>query len=83
MRISDEQIRSLISERLTDQIGGYTAKPEDAAMIRRLALKIIEMPDRDDMIQDLKARIQDGTYRPSAEEIADAMIRRTIADRTR
>jgi negative regulator of flagellin synthesis FlgM len=41
------------------------------------------MPDREEMVASLKARIEAGEYNPSAEDIVDTMIRRAIADRMR
>jgi negative regulator of flagellin synthesis FlgM len=41
------------------------------------------MPDREDMIAEIKAKIEAGDYQPSSDEIADAMIRRSIADHIR
>lgn len=83
MRISDEQIRSLLGEDLANRLEGYERKPEDERLIARLTERIIEMPDREQMIAELKARIDAGTYNPTADEIADAMIRRNVADRVR
>ena len=34
-------------------------------------------------IAELKAKIEAGEYNPTGDEIADAMIRRSIADRIR
>ncbi|HMS55959.1 MAG TPA: flagellar biosynthesis anti-sigma factor FlgM [Fimbriimonadaceae bacterium] len=83
MRISDEQIRTLLGEDLANRMEGYKRKPEDERLIKRLTERIIDMPDREQMIADLKARIEAGTYNPTGDEIADAMIRRNIADRSR
>jgi len=41
----------------------------------------MSMPDREDRIAELKAKIEAGTYRVSGEEIAESMIRRNIADK--
>jgi len=42
---------------------------------------VLDMPDREAMISELKARIEAGTYNPTGDEIADAMMRRAVADR--
>lgn len=55
-------------------------KPTDWRLISKLVDEVIAMPDREEVIADLKARIEAGTYNPSGEDIADAMIRRAIAD---
>ena len=41
------------------------------------------MPDREEYIAELKAKIDAGQYNPTSDDIADAMIRRNIADRIR
>ena len=55
----------------------------DGPMLERVTAKVLEMGDREDMISELKARIEAGEYNPSGDEIADRMIRRAIADRLR
>ena len=37
---------------------------------------------RADRVQALRAQIQDGSYKVSSQDIADLMIRRTLADNT-
>ena len=41
------------------------------------------MPDRDEMVASIKARIEAGEYDVSGEDVADAMIRRAIADKVK
>ncbi len=72
-----EDIRSL-EEGLDDPI--YEIDPELVAKVTR---EVMQMPDREDRIAELKAKIEAGTYNPTGDEIADAMIRRAIADRLR
>ena len=55
----------------------------DAELIAQIVQEVEAAPDRDQMIADLKARIEAGTYNPTGDDIADAMIRRSIADRVR
>lgn len=88
MRISDEQIQLILHSggvSLFETEHGFAASPRetDSELIQDLTHRVMDMPDREDMIQDLKARIEAGTYRPTGDEIADAMIRRAIADRVR
>jgi hypothetical protein len=88
MRISDEQLKKVIEMgglSLVPTEDGFVAspRPDDAGLIKSLTTEILEMPDRETMIADLKARIEAGTYNPSGAEIADVMIRRAIADRIR
>lgn len=49
-------------------------------MVQLLVSKVVSMPDREDRVAELKARYEAGEYNPTSEEIADAMIRRSIAD---
>lgn len=88
MRISDEQIKRILEGTpLVSQIeeAGHEADRLDAdrPLVRRVTKEVINMPDREDMIAELKAKIEAGEYNPTGEEIADAMIRRNIADRIR
>ncbi|MBL8048964.1 MAG: flagellar biosynthesis anti-sigma factor FlgM [Chthonomonas sp.] len=64
---------------------GFEPSPResDMEMIRELTAKVIAMPDREEMIADLKERIARGEYNPAGSDIADTMIRRSIADRIR
>jgi anti-sigma28 factor (negative regulator of flagellin synthesis) len=88
MRISDEQVRIILSENAVVQAiveldETREQREADKPLVEKLTKEIIEMPDRDDMVAELKARIEAGQYNPSGDEIADAMIRRAIADRIR
>ncbi|HZH99447.1 MAG TPA: flagellar biosynthesis anti-sigma factor FlgM [Fimbriimonadaceae bacterium] len=56
-------------------------RPTDGPMIERLTREVMGMPDRDEYVAELKAKIEAGQYNPTGDEIADAMIRRAIADR--
>jgi len=45
---------------------------------------LVEIPDtREDLVQELKAKIERGEYGVSGEKIADMMLRRLSADRIR
>lgn len=88
MRISDNEIKKVLNKpevvaKEIDQIGQENQLREDKPLIENLTAEIIEMPDREEMIAELKARIEAGEYNPTGDEIADAMIRRSIADRIR
>ena len=55
---------------------------EKAMAVAEAALK--DVPDtRDELVEDLKRRIQNGEYDVSGEEIAEMMMRRLAADRIR
>lgn len=89
MQISDNEVRRLIRSRddLVREIESIAEGIDDPQfevdpnMVAELTKKVLEMPDREDRIAELKAEIEKGTYRPTAEQIVEAMIRRTIADR--
>lgn len=85
MRISDAELRKVLREGvlapndLFDEVP--SPRPTDWRLIARLVDEVMTMPDRDEVVADLKARIESGSYNPTGEEIADAMIRRAMADR--
>jgi negative regulator of flagellin synthesis FlgM len=55
-----------------------SASAQEVQQIRRL---VNDLPDvREDRVRALKAQIESGTYNVSGEDIADLMIRRTLAD---
>ncbi len=83
MKISNEQIELIKKgESMSkEQVDATVIKLTDAELIEETVAKVNRMPDREDMIAELKAKIQAGNYNPSGEDIADAMIRRSIADR--
>ncbi|MEX2244917.1 MAG: flagellar biosynthesis anti-sigma factor FlgM [Fimbriimonadaceae bacterium] len=88
MRISNEQL-----QKVADSGGSITPdsalvdaaviKLTDKALIEEITHKVADMPDRDDLVAELKARVEAGDYNPTGEEIADAMVRRAIADQVR
>lgn len=89
MRISDNEIKKLINNTpagIVDEIveiGEHRGRIEDRQLVDELTSEVVNMPDREEMIAALKARIEAGTYNPTAEEIVDGMVRRNIADRIR
>jgi negative regulator of flagellin synthesis FlgM len=89
MRISDEQVKKVLSQSSTGrfQDAGLdlepSPKPTDGPMIEEVTKAVVNMPDREDRIAEVKAMLASGTYNPSGDDIADAMIRRSIADRVR
>lgn len=85
MQISNNEIKKILNQHKVvadiEAVGQELAQREvDAPMIKRVVKDVINMPDREDRIAELKAKIDSGAYNPSGEEIADAMIRRSIAD---
>lgn len=64
-----------------------TTSPVDMPMnsheIQRIRQIVDGLPDaREERVQALKAQIEAGTYSVSSRDIADLIIRRSLADRT-
>ncbi len=88
MQISDTELKKVMllgSLRLAEPIdeAEVSPRPTDGPLIHALTQEILAMPDREDRVSELRAKIEAGTYNPSSEEIADAMVRRAIADSVR
>lgn len=85
MKISTEQVKKVLH---SNQSAAPDMKVVDRAVVRLMDGKLIDevakkvegMPDREELVESLRARVEAGTYRPDANDIADAMIRRAIAD---
>jgi anti-sigma28 factor (negative regulator of flagellin synthesis) len=86
MRISDNEVKKILGgeyaivEEIVQQ-GEQIQREEDQALVQNLTEAIVAMPDREEMIEALRAKIEAGEYHPTGDEIADTMIRRAIADR--
>ena len=91
MQISDNEVKKLLRSQddLAREIESLAEGiddpqyPIDPKVVAELAQKVIAMPDREDRIAELRNEIAKGTYRPTSEQIVEAMIRRAIADRAR
>lgn len=91
MRISDTEVKKILQKQqdIVNQILEIEKGIDDPsfetdpAFVKEVTRRVMEMPDREEMIAELKARIAAGTYNPTGDEIAEAMIRRAIADRVR
>lgn len=87
MQISDTEIRRILvlgGLRLTEpEELEMSPKPTDGPLIKAVTADVMAMEDRTDRIAELKAKIDAGEYNPSSEEIANAMVRRAIADQIR
>ena len=87
MRISDTEIKKILNgeysvvEDIIRHEKVSELKRENEALIKQVTEEVLKMPDRENMIAELKAKIEAGTYNPSGDEIADAMMRRAVADR--
>ncbi len=88
MKISTEQLEKIAAERgrvtpTGAEVDAAVIRLIDADLIQQVTAKVVSTPDRDEMVADVKARIEAGAYHVSSEEIADAMVRRAIADKVR
>lgn len=87
MRISDSEIQKILNgeysvvEDIIKHEKVSELKRENEALIKQVTQEVLEMPDREAMVAELKAKIEAGTYNPTGDEIADAMMRRAVADR--
>ncbi|MEZ5163030.1 MAG: flagellar biosynthesis anti-sigma factor FlgM [Fimbriimonadaceae bacterium] len=86
MKISTAQIEAILKQQEApnaEKVDDAVIRLTDADLIKQVTQSVNEMPDREEMIADLRARIEAGTYKPSGDEIVDTMIRRAIADRVK
>ncbi len=89
MRISDTEVRRIISapgHSIVDAItkaGEEYGRRQDQEMVDAQTQEILRMPDREEVVKELREQIASGQYNPSGEEIIDAMMRRAIADNVR
>ncbi len=88
MKISTQQLEAIrkAGGQITpdaEAVDDAVIRLTDKELILSTTRQVENMPDREEMIADLKARIASGEYNPSGEEIADAMIRRSQADKIR
>ena len=70
-------------KRIADKVAAAQLTPlERGIVVAEEALK--EVPDtRDDIVEELRRRIESGEYKVSGEDVADMMMRRRAADRLR
>ncbi len=85
MKISTEQVKKVLSAAAhpapdMKSVDKTVIKLMDAELIAKLTLEVEKMGDREEMVAALKARIEAGEYQPTGDDIADAMIRRAVAD---
>jgi len=89
MRISDAEVKRIINgpgktivEAIVE-VGEEHVRQQDQQMVHALSKEVLHMPDRDEMVEELRAQVASGQYNPTGEEIVDAMLRRAIADNVR
>lgn len=83
MKISTQQIEEIKKGNpvAKEKVNAAVIKLMDADLIAKVTAIVNAAPDREEMISDLKERIESGNYNPTGDEIIDTMIRRAIADR--
>lgn len=83
MKISTQQIEEIKKGApvAKERVEAAVIRLTDADLIQEITDKVNALPDREEMVAELKAKIDAGNYHPSGEDITDAMIRRGIADR--
>ncbi len=85
MQISDNEVKNILKQgslaQQIDMVAEARQRAEDAELVASVVADVNAMDDREDRIADLKSRIEAGSYNPAGADIADAMIRRAIADR--
>ena len=89
MRISDAEVKKIINApgqtivQAIVEVGEEHVRQQDQQMVHALSKEVLHMPDRDEMVEELRAQVASGQYNPTGEEIVDAMLRRAIADNVR
>src|SRR5688572_18046911 len=89
MRISDAEVKKILSNPDSSVVEAIVEIEEarkrevDQTLVQELTASVCSLPDREEMIADLRSRISNGTYRVSADDIVDGMVRRAIADQVR
>ena len=85
MQISDNQVKKILEmgsiAQQIDLAAEARQRAEDTDLVAHVVADVNAMDDREERIAELRTRIEAGAYNPSGAEIADAMIRRAIADR--
>jgi len=87
VKVSNEQIARVIAEPVitpdANKVDDAVIRLVDAELVQSVTREVLNAPDREAMVAELKAKIDAGTYQVSADEIVDTMVRRAIADRIR
>lgn len=86
MQISDNELKKVMllgSLRLVEPVDESepSPRPTDGPMIKAITADVVAMPDRENRVDEIKAQMEAGTWNPTSEEIADAMVRRAVVDR--
>jgi anti-sigma28 factor (negative regulator of flagellin synthesis) len=64
--------------------GRYESAAPEAAEVRRVVGKVVKEAEvREDVVAELRQRIENGTYNVTGQQIGEMMVRRMLADRVR
>lgn len=87
MQISDLEIKKIVgapAEPKFPAVDGLAALGHDPhaddELVGSVTDRVMAMRDREDLVASLRARIEAGTYAPTAGQIVDGIVRRAIAD---
>jgi flagellar biosynthesis anti-sigma factor FlgM len=92
MKVSIEQVRKVVEQvrtqhpelKATPILDSDPASSQDSQLIRQVVDEVMKMPEvREELVAELKARIERGEYNPNSQDIVEAMVRRAIADKIR
>jgi anti-sigma28 factor (negative regulator of flagellin synthesis) len=86
MRISDAEVKKVLSRPTSSVVEAIVEleevrrRDQNRVLVQNLAVSIDCFPDREELVAELRKRVEAGTYQVSAEEIVECMVRRAIAD---
>lgn len=77
MKLSSEEARWLAENPdILDDSGEWEMSEADLALHRRVVEQVLNLPDRDELVEQLARRIGAGDYEPRGVEIAQMILRR-------
>ncbi|WP_309711010.1 flagellar biosynthesis anti-sigma factor FlgM [Armatimonas sp.] len=87
MRISNEELRHIAVQGYGEDVvsaGTNVILALESPDMQTINAALSEVPDtREQLIASLKERVESGTYQITGEQIAEMMVRRSLADRMR
>ena len=82
MRLVQDHLDAADSPTAATDLPDAALDPEETKLIEEMVRRVEEMPDvREDVVEDIRARIADGTYKINSAAVAELMLRRSRADR--
>lgn len=91
MRISNEELLRIVDLKSASDVSEASSLGErnvitalESLDMNRITEALSQVPDvREQIVASLKERIESGTYQVTGEQIAEMMVRRSLADRLR